>query len=84
MLYFQLVKSDRRACFTHHREEAFLGVLELEVLIRELLAVDGLATSSVTVGEVTTLDHELLNDAVEGGALVSVAILACRQLTTTC
>jgi hypothetical protein len=70
--------------FTHHGEEALLGVLELEVLIRELLAVNGLATSSVTVGEITTLDHELLDDTVEGGALVSVAILAGRQLTALC
>lgn len=30
-----------------------------------LLAVDGLATSSVEVGEVTTLEHELGNDTVE-------------------
>jgi hypothetical protein len=59
-------------------------VLELEVFIRELLAVDGLAASSITVGKVTTLDHELLDDTVEGRALVSVAILTSRQLTTLC
>ena len=74
----------REGCATHHGEKALLGVLELEVLIWELLAVDGLAASSVAVGEVTTLDHELLDDAVEGRALVSVAILAGRQLTEHC
>jgi hypothetical protein len=62
-------------------ENAFLGVLELEVLIGELLAVDGFATGSVAVGEVTTLDHELLDDTVEGGALISEALLARGQST---
>jgi hypothetical protein len=56
-------------------------VLELEVLILKLLAVDGLAASSVMIGKITTLDHELFDDAVEGGVLVSEAILAGSQLT---
>jgi len=38
-----------------HGEEAWLGVLPEEVLIGELLTVDGLATSSVSAGEVTSL-----------------------------
>lgn len=54
-------------------------MLDLEVLIRELLAVDGLATGAVAIGEVTTLDHELLDNAVEGRALVAVALLAGSQ-----
>lgn len=33
-----------------HGEEAGLGVLESEVLIRELLAVDGLATRALSWG----------------------------------
>jgi hypothetical protein len=62
-------------------------VLQVEVLILELLAVDGLTTSAllsisfctavlvvaltyVATGEVTTLEHELGDDAVEGRALV--------------
>lgn len=70
---------------------------ELEVLILELVAVDGLATSAcqqelvvassmskvmvrtVMVGEVTTLDHEVLNDTVEGRTLVAEAFLASSQ-----
>ena len=43
---------------------------ELEVLIRELLAVDGLAAGAVAGGEVAALAHEVGDDAVEGGALV--------------
>ncbi len=45
-------------------------------LVVELVAVDGLATHTSAVGEVTTLQHELGNDTVELGALV-VQGLAC-------
>lgn len=62
-----------------HAENALLGVLELEVLVGELLSVDGLSTSSIAVGEVTTLDHEVLDDTVEGRALISEALLAGSQ-----
>ena len=51
-------------------------MLELEVLIRELCAVDGLAAGAVVVGEVASLAHEVGDDAVEGGALEAEALLA--------
>jgi len=38
-----------------HRERARARVLQLEVFVRKLLAVNGLAASAVTAGEVTTL-----------------------------
>ena len=38
-----------------------------------------LATSTVALGEVTTLDHELLDDTVECRALIAVALLAGGQ-----
>lgn len=41
------------------------SVLELEVLILKLVAIDGLAASAVVIGEITTLAHELGDDAVE-------------------
>ena len=44
---------------------------ELEVLIRELLAVDGLAAGAVAAGEVTRLAHEVRDDAVEDAVLVA-------------
>lgn len=53
-----------------HGEKAGDRVLLGEVLVLELLAVDGLATPAVAHGEVTTLEHELLDDAVEAAALV--------------
>jgi len=52
-----------------HGEGSRAGVLELEVLICELLAVDGLAAGAVAAGEVTSLAHELGDHAVEGGSL---------------
>jgi hypothetical protein len=54
-------------------------VLQLEVLVGELVAVDGLAASAVALGEVTTLDHEVLDDTVERGALVTKALLASSK-----
>lgn len=51
-------------------------MLELKVLIRELVAVNALAASAIALGEVTALNHELLDHTVEGGALVAVALLA--------
>ena len=44
---------------------------ELEVLIRELLAVDGLAAGAVAAGEVARLAHEVRDDAVEDAVLVA-------------
>jgi hypothetical protein len=38
-----------------HGENARTSMLQLEVLILKLVTVDGLATSSVTIGEVSTL-----------------------------
>jgi hypothetical protein len=80
-----------------HGQRALLGVLELEVLIGEFVAVDwrngplavgsqlkvvllseltGLATGTIALGEVTTLNHEVLDDSVEDRALVAKALLA--------
>ena len=62
-------------------QKVLLGVLQLEVLIGELVAVDALAASAVALGEVTTLDHELLDNTVEVGALVAIALLASSKGT---
>ena len=58
-----------------------LGVLQLEILILKLVAIDAFATSSITLGEVTPLAHELRNDAVESGALVTKAFLTSAEYT---
>merc|ERR1712038_1237232 len=49
-----------------HGENSRSSVLQSEVLILELVSVDGLATGSVMVGEVATLAHESWNDPVKG------------------
>ena len=56
-------------------------MLQLEVLILELVAVDGLATSAIVVGEIASLAHELRDDAVESGSLVAESFLAGAQGT---
>lgn len=60
-------------------KKALLGVLEFEVLVGELLAVDGLATSAIAVGEVPALNHEGLNHAVEGGPLITEALFTSSE-----
>jgi len=45
-------------------------MLELEVLVVELGAVNWLSASSITSCEITTLNHELLDDSVESGAFI--------------
>jgi len=56
-------------------------VLEDEVLVGKLVAVDGLATGAVVVGEVTALAHEVGDDTVERAALVAKALLAGAEGT---
>ena len=50
-------------------------MLELEVLVGELFAVDALATGSVVVGEVASLQHEAWDHAVEAGALITAQVI---------
>lgn len=69
-----------RAGVGHGQQEGAV-VLELEVLVGELLAVNGAATGAVATGEVTTLEHELGDDAVEGRGDVALALLALGELT---
>jgi len=54
-----------------HGEDAGSDVLLDEILVGELVAVDGLAAGAVAAGEVASLAHEAGDDAVEGGALIA-------------
>lgn len=51
----------------HRQAEGF--VLKLEVLIIELVSPDGSSSSSISSCEITTLDHKVGNDSMEGAAL---------------
>jgi len=64
-----------------HGEGANINVLQGEVLILKLVAIDRLATSAISCGEVTTLAHEARDDSVEGGALEAEALLSSAQST---
>ena len=67
-----------------HGEEVGDVVLSGKVLVGELGAIDGLSTSAVLVGEVTTLSHEVSDDSVEGASLVGEGLthLANTLLTS--
>ena len=45
-------------------------MLELEVLVVELGAIDGFSTCAIAGCEISTLDHELLDNTVEDRALI--------------
>lgn len=62
-----------------HRENTGLGMLQLEVLVFELGAVDGLASGAVVVREVATLAHEVRDDPVKAAALVAETLVARAQ-----
>lgn len=64
-----------------HRENTRTGVLQHEILISKLLAVDGLASSAIVICEVTSLQHEVGDDTVEGGPLVAETLLPSTQGT---
>lgn len=53
-----------------HRKDSGASVLQLEVLIGELLSIDGFTSGSVSSSEVTTLDHEVGNNPMEDRSLV--------------
>jgi hypothetical protein len=62
-----------------HGQQTGAAVLLGEVLVGELLTVDRLAAGAVAAREVATLQHEVWDDAVEGGTLVPEALLASAQ-----
>ena len=54
-------------------------MLQAEVLVLKLVAVDGLPPGSVPSGEIASLTHEVGDDTVEGGALVSEPLLSSAE-----
>lgn len=54
-------------------------MFDLEVFILELSAVDGLASSAVVVGEISTLSHELVDDAMESGVFVAKSFFSSAE-----
>jgi len=62
-----------------HGKDTGTGVLQTKVFVLKLVTVDGLSSSSVVVGKVSTLAHESRDDSVEGGSLVSETLLTSAQ-----
>ena len=60
-------------------EDAGARVAQIEVLVRELASPDALSPGAIVAGEVAALAHEVGDDAVEGAAFVSEALLAGAQ-----
>lgn len=56
-------------------------MFEDEVFIIELLSVDGLAPCAIVICEITTLAHELGDDAVEAASLEAKALFMGAQAT---
>ncbi len=56
-----------------HGQKKWLFMMDLEVLVFKLLAIDGFASSSITGSEISALDHELLDHSVEDGACDGVS-----------
>ena len=64
-----------------HGEEAGFGVLLGEVFVSELLAVDASSTGSISTCEISSLEHELSDDSVEWGSLVSLSLRLLAKLS---
>mmetsp|Transcript_66570 Transcript_66570/g.177303 ORF Transcript_66570/g.177303 Transcript_66570/m.177303 type:complete len:216 (+) Transcript_66570:3-650(+) len=74
-----------------HGKDALAGVLQAEVLVAELGAVDALAAGAVTAREVAALNHEVGDDAMELAALVvqghparTGPLVACTEVRKVC
>jgi len=46
---------------------------------QSLVVRTGLATGAISLGEVTALDHELLDDTVEGRPFIAESLLSSRE-----
>ena len=57
------------------------SVLQTEVLVLKLVAVDRLSSGSISSGEVSPLAHEVGDDAVEAGSLVAESLLSSAEGT---
>lgn len=64
-----------------HGKESRSSMLELEVLVGKLCAVDGFASGSISCGEIASLEHEVRDDSVEAAARVTEAMLSSGELS---
>ena len=62
-----------------HGQSSRSGVLQGEVLILELVSVDGFASGTVSTGEVTSLAHESWDNPVEARSSETESFLSSAQ-----
>lgn len=62
-----------------HRHYSRTGVFQLEVLIVEFVTVHRFSAGAVMVCKIATLAHEVGDDAVESGSLVTETLLSRAQ-----
>jgi hypothetical protein len=65
----ELTRIGVRTCIGH-REHIRMSMVDLKGFIRERDPIDGHATCSVVVSDVSSLDHELGDDSMHDGGLV--------------
>jgi len=65
-----------------HGEQARPIMFQRERLVVEALAVDRNDAGAITVQKITSLNHEILDDAVEGGALVAYRLPLLLHLSS--
>lgn len=53
--------------------------LQLKVFVCKFVAIDRFATSSVVIGEITSLAHEVGDDTMERRTLEAETLLACAK-----
>ena len=64
-----------------HGQDAHTCMLQDEILIIKFLVIDGLATSTIMVCEVTTLAHKSWNYSVKAGTFITKSFLPSAQST---
>ena len=63
-----------------HGQPAGAEMLQFEIFVFEPLSINASPSGPVSSSEISALDHEIFDDSVERGALVSLSLGFLRQL----
>mmetsp|Transcript_12741 Transcript_12741/g.27556 ORF Transcript_12741/g.27556 Transcript_12741/m.27556 type:complete len:176 (-) Transcript_12741:75-602(-) len=64
-----------------HAEDSRAGMCQREVFVFKATAINGFASSTVVIREISTLTHETWDNPMEGGTSVAKPLLSRTQLT---